>query len=401
MIVLLTSLDGATIGVESTEVFALSPVPKELLPDGLPAATYINDGIRVTAQGTVDEVATLLNPPPPPPGPTFGPTGPTIVVGNVPAGDPVEAQVDRFLYIPDMLGDGSGIAEALGNDIPAGGSVHIRRGLYDFGLPTSPALPLLLKGKRVTGDGCSTLLRMSTLDRTLFVMENLGPIGINGAAPELAHIGIDWTVAAPGAVGTVLIDAFGGAVASRRATIENVEVTKNLGGSPAGPVLNPNESLTSIFMTGFAGRVFDCKCINVDGTAGGTVVAFRLVGPASRVSQCAVNGANVSFRTEAIRALVESCSTGGGAITISGAHTGIVLAGAGGRVLGNDVVGVNGIVALSGGGSIISANNISFATVDGIRIDLGATDCVVTNNRLNGTSAVSNDPSTVIGLNAP
>ncbi len=319
---------------------------------------------------------------------------PTIVVGNVPAGDPSGSFPG---YVPDT-GNGAGIAQALAEAAVLGGSVHIRRGLYDLGAVGAPALPLAIAGFRVTGDGDSTIIRMSTLDRRLFVMTTGGPIGVNGAGPELADIGIDWTVAAPGAVGTEMIDAFGGAVVSRRATIENVEVIKNLGGGPAGPILNPNESLTSLFRTGIAGRIFDSKCINIDGTAGLTVVAFRLVGNVSRIDQCAVNGTNVGYRVESGRALVQGCSSGGGVITAS--HTGIELAGAGARVLGNDIIGDDGIVAKTGGGSIITGNNILFAFADGIRVDLGATDSIVTSNRMNGTPLVVNEPSAVVGLNA-
>lgn len=397
-LVLLTRTDGLEIAVDSTEVFTLEPVPEGLVEPAFFPATFINDGKSVSVVGTVAEVAAKLAPVPPPPEPTFGPSPDTIVVGNVPAGDPSQLQPGAFGYIPD-IGDGNGIRDAL-DAVAAGGGgqVHIRSGLYDFGLLSSPALPLLINGTRVTGDGCSTILRMSTTDRRLFVMETGGPNGINGAAPELAHMGIDYTVAEPGAVGDVLIDAFGGAVTSRRATIENVEVIKNLGGGAAAPTINDNESLTSIFRTGIAGRVFDCKCINVDGTSGLTVVAFRLSGNLSRVAQCAVNGANVGFGIESTRALVEGGSTGGGPITSS--HIGIVAAAAGARILANDVIGQDGIVLLTGGGSIVVGNNIAFVFGDGIRVDAGATGSVVTNNRLNGSQVVNNGGA-IVANNPP
>lgn len=391
-IVLLTRIDGAEIGIDPSEVFSLSPVPSALLRPAVPFGTYINDGQRLGVVGTVAQVAAALQPPAP-----VGPQdvfGSTIIVGNVPAGDPDTATSAPFEYVPD-IGDGAGVAAAFATVAAAGqgGSVHVRRGIYDLGLPTAPPLPLAIDGFRVTGDGDSTIFRLSTLDRRLFVLTDGGPASVNGPAPELAHIGVDWTVAAPGAVGTEMIDTFGGPVQSRRATLENIEVIKNLGGAGVPASLNPDESLTSIFRTGIAGRIFDCKCINVDGTAARTVVAYRLVGGSSRVDQSAVNGANVGYRTEGPRALVQGCSSGGG--LISADHNAIELAGADARVIGNDVIGDNGIVA-SGSGSIITANNVAFVFADGIRVDAGAVNTIVSLNRMGGAPLTIAEPSALV-----
>jgi hypothetical protein len=83
--------------------------------------------------------------------------GPTIIVGNVAEGDsPTAYAQNGFVYIPDP-GDGTGIAAAiaaLNSPGSSGGSIHIRRGIYDFSTPTSPALPLLVNGWiTIEGDG--------------------------------------------------------------------------------------------------------------------------------------------------------------------------------------------------------------------------------------------------------
>ncbi|MGL4255619.1 MAG: hypothetical protein ACRCSL_04740 [Microbacterium sp.] len=107
---------------------------------------------------------------------------PTIVVGNVPRGDSAVAySQDGFTYIPDP-GDGTGIAAAiaaLNSPGPIGGSIHIRRGIYDFNEPTSPALPLRVNGwVNIQGDGdyATQIYTPYTGVPTLF--------RIGGAAPD-------------------------------------------------------------------------------------------------------------------------------------------------------------------------------------------------------------------------
>lgn len=387
-LVFLTRTDGQEIAVDPSEVFTLEPVPAGLVDEQFSPATYINDGKSVSVVGTVAEVAAKLDPAPPPPGPTFGPSSATIVVGNVPAGDPTQGQPGAFGYIPDQ-GDGNGIREALeAVTAEGGGLVHIRRGVYDFGLVSSPALPLTIRGLRVQGDGCSTVLRMSTTDRRLFVLETGGPDGFNGAAPELVNIGIDWTVAAPGAVGTELLDAAGGAEVSARAVLQNIDIQKNLGGAFVGPILNPEESLTSIIRTGFGTQLSDCNVFNVDGTANLTVVVIRLSTGSAVVSKVVVIGGNVSFRLESFGArLHESVGTGG---VLFGSFTGVEIAANGVIVEANTLAAAkDGIVVLSGEASRIIGNAFSsFLVGDGIRVEAAATDTIVTSNAMNGTPLV-------------
>lgn len=67
---------------------------------------------------------------------------PTVVVGNVPAGDSAVAySSDGFEYTPDT-GNGAGIAAAIALLGPDGGRVYIRRGEYDFNAGGGPAGPL-------------------------------------------------------------------------------------------------------------------------------------------------------------------------------------------------------------------------------------------------------------------
>lgn len=113
---------------------------------------------------------------------------PTIIVGNVPAGDSAVAYAqDGFTYIPDP-GDGTGIAAAiaaLNSPGPIGGSIHIRRGVYDFNEPTSPALPLRINGWiNIQGDGdyATQIYTPYTGVPTLF--------RIGGAAPDPVGRGV-------------------------------------------------------------------------------------------------------------------------------------------------------------------------------------------------------------------
>lgn len=322
--------------------------------------------------------------------PGGGVFAPTIVVGNVPAGDPAVAQAAPFEYIPDP-GNGSGIATAFATLAAAGtgGWIHIRRGIYDFGALGAPALPLTIAGFRVAGDGCGTLLRMSTLDRRLFLMTTVP--AVTGRGPELYDVGVDWTTAALGAVGTEVIDASG----SFRAVLSNVEVIKS-----AGPVLNADESVTSIFRGGILTRFLNCRAQNVDGEAGLGVVAFRLAGPTGECQGCSVTGANVAYRAEATVQGIVGCTSNGAALAAS--HTGYQIDADNVRVGDCQASsGVDGIVAQAAGGLICMSNNITGMLGDGVRIEAGATDCIVVGNRLNGNSFVDAGTGTEAGHNAP
>lgn len=184
---------------------------------------------------------------------------PTIIVGNVPAGDPAIAQAAPFRYIPDP-GDGTGIATGLAG-LPVGGWLHIRRGTYTL----SPAiLPLSVAGVRVTGDGRSTLLVARPDDRRVFVMTNVA-----GRAPEVSHLSISLPEAIQGASGVALVDAS----ASTEGRIQNVQVFSS---TPGGD--NPLESLLSIYRLGTEARLLDSYGTITTRNAAAPVAIVRVSG---------------------------------------------------------------------------------------------------------------------------
>ncbi|HEY5657333.1 MAG TPA: hypothetical protein VIY27_06050 [Myxococcota bacterium] len=316
---------------------------------------------------------------------------PRVIVGNVPAGDPIAVQAAPFEYIGDT-GNGAGIAAAIASVTAAGagGWIHIRRGLYDLGAAGAPVLPMTIAGFRVTGDGCSTLLRLSTLDRRLFIMAS-GPGG--APPPELCHLGIDWTTAAAGAVGTECVDALG----SFRAVIENVEVIKD--GSPAD---NPDEPLTSVFRGGLGSRFLNARTVNVDGNAGGAgVVSFRLAGTFAAAVACAVNGSNTGYRLEAAVSSLTACTHNGGVLAAS--SSGVRVAAPTVTVTGCMVTSsLDGIVVESSGGATLTTNAFGIGLAgDGIRIEAGATSNIVLANRLNGNSFLDLGTLTESAHNTP
>jgi len=319
---------------------------------------------------------------------------PTILVGNTPAGDPAVANAAPFRYIPD-IGDGAGISLALAElaAAPAGGWLHIRRGTYDLGLGTSPALPLVVSGCRVTGDGDSPIIRMSASDRRVFQLTNSAP-GVLGRAPELEDIRIEFVAATPGATGTAVIEQS----AAIRALIENVEVIKL-----TNPTDNPNESLTSIFLGTTAARFLNCRVMSADdNTAGTGVVGIRLSGPYSMARDCDVSGAGIGYLAESLAQII-GCSASGG--VLFAAHRGIVVAsGATSSISGCTVASSNVGIVVESGGSATIVGNIAIGLnvgADGIRIEAGATDCVVTSNKLSGFGFVDAGTGTVSGHNTP
>jgi hypothetical protein len=188
---------------------------------------------------------------------------PTVIVGNVPAGDPAVAQGAPFQYVADP-GDGSGIAAALAAIPVTGGWVHIRRGTYTV----APGfLPLPIGGNtRVTGDGVGTNLVANALDRRLFLMSSFNA--------QLADLRVTLPDAVQGASGTVLIDASG----ALRVLIENVEVR-----SVDEVSDNPNESLVSIFEVGVQARVLRATRAFDINTNSGAVAIVRVVGAEASV----------------------------------------------------------------------------------------------------------------------
>lgn len=137
---------------------------------------------------------------------------PKIIVGNVPNGDPALASLWPFRYIPDF-GDGVGIAQALLEAAILGqnGDVYLRPGVYDFGLPGSPALPLSVPtGTSLRGPGPGVplvfggnpnggaLLRLSPDQRELLVL---------GGTSSIRQLGIEITTPNPGASGFFVVNA--------------------------------------------------------------------------------------------------------------------------------------------------------------------------------------------------
>lgn len=121
---------------------------------------------------------------------------PTIVVGNVPAGDSATSYSSGgFIYIPDV-GDGAGIEAALTAIDAAGegGTVYVRRGTYDFNLAGSPTAPLAVgPGVTLAGEGSGTLLiPRSSGDQTL--------INVYGGNSTLRDFEIAMPALVPGAV---------------------------------------------------------------------------------------------------------------------------------------------------------------------------------------------------------
>jgi len=316
---------------------------------------------------------------------------PTIVVGNTAAGDPAATFPAPFNYIPDT-GNGAGIALAFTSAAALvtagfGARVHIRRGVYDFGAVGAPALPLTIAGFRVSGDGRGTQLRMSTLDRRLLLMTTVP--AVVGIAPELYDVGIDWTLAAAGAVGTECIDALG----SFNTILSNVHVNKSV-----GPVLNPDESLTSIFRSGTISRFTNCRVQNADGVAANLVVAFRMAGPTCEANGCAITGANVGFRLESTVQGIIGCTVNGGVLFAN--HTSVEIDTTNCRVIGlQSSSSTDGIVAKTGAEATITACNVTGTVGDAIRVDLGAVDVVVVANRVNGGVLNILEGSTVSGHN--
>lgn len=319
--------------------------------------------------------------------------GPTIVVGNTAAGDPAVGKLAPFRYIPDP-GDGSGIATALAEASAAGGLgwVHIRRGSYLLDLPGSPALPLTIDGTRVTGDGNSTFLSMSASDRRVFAFTSVPPASTTGRPATLERLAIGWKAAAPGAVGTDLIDAS----ACPRAVIEEVEVINT-----AAPAENGDETLTTIFHGGNGVRFVNCRGINIDGNTNITVVCFRLASPGGVILNCVASGSNVGARLQSFFGKVRGLTANGG--TLFATATGIEASVLGVDIAGCNIVSVTDGVVLESGAKGVVRGNVFGAGLpgDGIRVEAGATDCVVIGNVLNGNPFVDAGTGTEAGHNTP
>lgn len=161
---------------------------------------------------------------------------PTVIVGNVPAGDSATAySTDSFEYIPDT-GNGAGIAAALNllSAAAQGGVVYVRRGTYDFTAVGAPTDPLVVDADvTLRGEGQGTLLiTRSAGNQTLIEMI------AGGAAIEDFSIAMPAIV--PGAVysGTTrgIIEASSPGTGSIR--IENITATLNIDTVANGAIVN-------------------------------------------------------------------------------------------------------------------------------------------------------------------
>jgi len=318
---------------------------------------------------------------------------PTIIVGNVPAGDPATARTSPR-YIPD-IGDGAGIALALGELAASsdGGWLHVRCGTYDLGLGTSPALPLVVSGCRVTGDGDAPIIKMSATDRRVFQLTNSAP-GVLGRAPELEDIRIEFVAATAGATGTAVVEQS----AATRALIENVEVIKL-----TNPTDNAHESLTSIFLGTTAARFLNCRVVSADdNTAGTGVVGIRLSGPYSMARDCDVSGGGIGYLAESLAQII-GCSASGGVLFAT--HRGIVIAsGATSSISGCTVASSNAGIVVESGGSATIAGNIAIGLnvgADAIRLEAGAVDCFAVANDLSGFAFNDLGTNTTTYVEAP
>lgn len=178
------------------------------------------------------------------------PAGPTLVVGNVPAGDPDTAS---DTYYPDA-GDGVQLRAAL--DAAAlladGGTVYVRRGTYT---PAAANLPLPITGVRVVGDGPATIINADAVERRLFTGTASG-----GRAPVLRDIHVALPDADPTASGAAVIDFS----AAEYAEIDHVDVVSD----SVGISDDANESITSVFSLGLSARLEASRTIDINGNSG-------------------------------------------------------------------------------------------------------------------------------------
>jgi hypothetical protein len=295
--------------------------------------------------------------------------GPTIVVGNVPAGDPPAAVGAPFAYFGDP-GDGTGIQAAFAQAAlsPEGGTVHIRRGDYAIGAQ------LTVAGFRVTGDGWSTRLFQSTTVRSVLLLTlDAGFLRL----PEIEDFVIVGSQAAPGAIGTSIIDAstFG------LAHIEKVDITQLV-----GSIENPNESLTSLILGTSSVRVRRCQLAG-DSNVNAPVACIRFTDVLCETTDNRTGGCDIGIVVEDNARRAKITGNNGGNHTLVGIRIDEREA----ICIGNRVDNsLDGIVVASGSRSIVQGNSmVSNITTDEIRIEVAATNTIVIGNAIGG--AVVND----------
>lgn len=257
---------------------------------------------------------------------------PKIIVGNVPNGDPAAPQAFPFRYIPDP-GDGSGIAQALLEASVAGqqGDVYLRPGVYDFGLPGSPLLPLSIPATtslRGSGPGvpvalggnpsAGALLRVSPSQRGLFAV---------GATSSIRQLAIEIPNPSPGASGTFMVNA---GINGEPAFIDQVPVFITAD-DPS------NESLTAIFRGDFI-TFREVIIVSQNPYRTGSLVGIDAINPQCGAVQ--VQGLDIGIRSNGGGGLFEN-------LTLVELDQGMVFSGGGGTVRISDLsltADTNGIV---------------------------------------------------------
>lgn len=267
--------------------------------------------------------------------------GPTVVVGNSPAGD----TADNCDFLDS--GNGAAIQAAVAaTDLAGGGTVFIRRGTYDFDLAGSPGSITSFGGVgiRLQGEGRFTVLRASTLSRQLissFFGFELFDLTISVPSPAVG--------AFIGGFNTTLLDPGFGVIG-----LTNVSISC----SPS----NANEAFTSLLAASFAVNLRISNCV-ISGPPSpqpgfsllrlsvfsGTISNCTLFAADAVALTCAGSGftlSNVSGNAQqaiVTNPTVNNFTVQGGSWTIdAGSDTGFDLSGSGIVVSGLSI-GTNGI----------------------------------------------------------
>lgn len=311
---------------------------------------------------------------------------PTIIVGNVLAGDPPAAAAAPFQYFGDP-GTGTGIAAALAA-APVGGCwIHVRRGTYTL---DAAVLPLSIPaGCKLTGDGVSTILVGRATDRRVFLYA--------GDAVDLSAMRIDLPAAAAGASGSHVIDA---STASSRLT--NIFVQGPGDGSDI------DETLLSIVRAGGGGLIQHLRVADAPRSQNASVAIVRVRGASvgAQVLECDLDGGDYQILTDAgpaatdVRIVGNRCVGAGG-----GNSTACISVGGGARqmVRGNTCLGaVNGIYYDAVGGQV--AENIIEPAGEGLAsivLAVNSGNVICTSNNLGAGGFVSDlGTGSVLGHNA-
>jgi len=127
---------------------------------------------------------------------------PTILVGNVPAGDSAVAyDTDGFVYIPDT-GNGAGIEAAVTRLGGGPGRIYVRRGDYDFDLAGAPLTAIVLPASTVVsgeGVGATVVTGRSSGSQGIFSLADscqLTDMTLSSPVADAAGVGLTGVVEA-------------------------------------------------------------------------------------------------------------------------------------------------------------------------------------------------------------